>query len=130
MIAGITGGKALPEGIADLARRWQEAFDHIAEARRFAEQTQNRWAHAETLRLRGEVLVATGDSAAAETSYREAIAIAQQQSAKFWELRTAMSLARLWRDQDKRVQAICWHRSTAGSPRASAPRFCRTRRRY
>src|SRR5262245_5048168 len=44
-------------------------------------------------------------SAVAETSYRAAIAIAQQQSAKFWGLRIAMSLARLWRDQDKRVQA-------------------------
>jgi len=44
-------------------------------------------------------------SAVAETSYRAAIAIAQQQSAKFWELRVAMSLSRLWRVQDKRVQA-------------------------
>ena len=43
--------------------------------------------------------------AAAETSYREAMAIAQQQSAKLWELCAAMSLARLWRDQGKRAEA-------------------------
>ena len=45
------------------------------------------------------------DRAAAEVSYREAIAIAQQQSAKLWELRAAISLARLWRDQGKRTEA-------------------------
>jgi predicted ATPase len=56
-------------------------------------------------RLRGDVLLAMGDSAAAEASYREAIAIAQQQRAKLWELRTAISLARLWHDQGKRAEA-------------------------
>ena len=35
----------------------------------------------------------------------EAIALARQQSAKLWELCTAMSLARLWRDQGKRTEA-------------------------
>jgi predicted ATPase len=51
------------------------------------------------------VLLATGDRAGAEAGYREAIAIAQQQSAKLWELRATMSLARLWRDQGKHAQA-------------------------
>jgi predicted ATPase len=41
----------------------------------------------------------------AATGYREAIAIAQQQNAKLWELRAATSLARLWRDQGKRTEA-------------------------
>ena len=41
----------------------------------------------------------------AEASYHEAIAIAQRQSAKLWELRAATSLARLWRDQGKRTEA-------------------------
>jgi predicted ATPase len=43
----------------------------------------------------------------AEASYREAMAMAmaQQQSAKLWELRAAMSLARLWRDQGKFAEA-------------------------
>ena len=57
------------------------------------------------MRLRGDVLLAMGDPAPAEASYRESIAIAQQQSAKLWELRSAMSLARLWRDQGKRAAA-------------------------
>jgi predicted ATPase len=51
------------------------------------------------------VLLATGDRAGAEAGYREAIAIAQQQSAKLWELRASMSLARLWRDQGKSSEA-------------------------
>jgi predicted ATPase len=50
------------------------------------------------------VLLASA-AAAAEASYREAVAIAQQQSAKLWELRAAISLARLGRDQGKRSEA-------------------------
>jgi len=55
--------------------------------------------------MRGDALRAMGERAAAEASYREAIAIAQQQSAKLWELCAAMSLARLWRDQGRRADA-------------------------
>jgi predicted ATPase len=51
------------------------------------------------------VLLATGDRVGAESSYREAIAIAEQQSAKLWELRAVTSLAQLWRDQSKRAEA-------------------------
>ena len=74
-------------------------------SRHRTEQTEDRCWHAETLRVRGDVLLATGDAAAAEASYHEGIAIAQQQSAKLWELRAAISLARLWRDQGKRAEA-------------------------
>jgi predicted ATPase len=55
--------------------------------------------------VRGDVLAALGDRAGAETGYREAIAIAQQQNAKLLELRAATSLARLWRDHGKRTEA-------------------------
>jgi tetratricopeptide (TPR) repeat protein len=83
----------------------QPALEHLAEARDLAEETEERWFQAETLRLRGDALRATGDPAAAEVSYREAMAIAQRQSAKLWELCAAMSLARLWRDQGKGTAA-------------------------
>ena len=36
---------------------------------------------------------------------RRALAVARNQQAKSWELRVAMSMARLWRDQGKRRQA-------------------------
>jgi predicted ATPase len=42
---------------------------------------------------------------AAETHFDRALAVARQQQAKSWELRAAMSLARLWRDQGKVQQA-------------------------
>jgi predicted ATPase len=51
------------------------------------------------------LLGASGDAPGAERSYCQARAVAQQQSAKLWELRAATSLARLWRDQDKRSEA-------------------------
>jgi predicted ATPase len=49
-------------------------------------------------------LLALGKHAAAEESYRRAFAVAQLQSAKFWELRAALELGRLWRNQGKRTE--------------------------
>jgi predicted ATPase len=77
----------------------------LAEARRLAQETDNRWFLAETFHLTGDVSLAIGNPATADASYHEAIAIAQQQSAKLWELRAATSLACLWRDQGKRAEA-------------------------
>ena len=61
----------------------------------------------ELLRLKGELLIACdpGAKADAEVAFCNAIDIAQRQSSKSWELRAAMSLARLWRDQGKVQQA-------------------------
>jgi predicted ATPase len=56
-------------------------------------------------RLRGTLLVSMNERAAAEDSYRHALAVARQQRAKFWELRAALDLARLWRDQGKCTEA-------------------------
>ena len=42
------------------------------------------------------------DAAKAEAYFERALAVARQQQAKSWELRAAMSMARLWRDQGKR----------------------------
>jgi predicted ATPase len=41
----------------------------------------------------------------AQTCFERALSIARQQQAKSWELRAAMSMARLWRDQGKRDEA-------------------------
>jgi predicted ATPase len=45
------------------------------------------------------------DVTKAQAYFERALALAQQQQAKSWELRAAMSLARLWRDQGKVQQA-------------------------
>ena len=94
--------------LADACRtagQWQSALEHLAEARGLAEEKEARYFQAETLRLTGDVLLATGDVAAAEASYHEALALARQQSAKLWELRVATSLGQLWCDQGKRTEA-------------------------
>ena len=45
------------------------------------------------------------DVAKAEAYFERALAVARQQQARSWELRAAMSMARLWRDQGKPQQA-------------------------
>ena len=81
------------------------ALPYVAEAEQFAEATQAKWLQAETLRLRGDLLLITEDRAAAEAAYHNAIELARKQGAKFWELCAATSLARMWRDQGKRTDA-------------------------
>ncbi len=62
---------------------------------------------AEQYRLKGELLLmqAVPDTPQAEACFRQALDIAQRQQAKSWELRAAMSLARLWKKQSKRAEA-------------------------
>jgi class 3 adenylate cyclase/tetratricopeptide (TPR) repeat protein len=82
-----------------------EGLEHLAEAEEIVKTKEERVLEAELHRMRGNLLRATGDRSAAEHSYHRALAIAKRQSAKLWELLAAMSLARLWRDQDKRTEA-------------------------
>jgi predicted ATPase len=84
-----------------------EARDLLTEALRIIDRTQERWFEAELHRLRAEALLASSpcDSAEAEASLSHALAVARKQEARFWELRAATSLARLWREQGKRNEA-------------------------
>ena len=96
------------------------ALNCVAEAVQIIEANDERWLASEVFRLRGRLLKAGGDLAAAEDSYSQAVAITREQRAKLFELRAATDLARLWRDQGKRSEARDFSlRSTAGSPRAS-----------
>jgi predicted ATPase len=83
----------------------EEGLKRLAEAAELFETTKERWAEAEIHRMRGTLLLSMHDAAAAEDSYRRSLAVARQQQAKLWELRAAMSMARLWRDQGKRGEA-------------------------
>jgi tetratricopeptide (TPR) repeat protein len=60
-----------------------------------AETGEHLWT-AETHRLRGDLLAVRGTAHEAESAYHQAWAIARAQQAKSLELRTAMSLSRLW----------------------------------
>jgi hypothetical protein len=120
-------GLALIAGSSNLVQ-WHAALGYFAEAPRLAEQTEARWFQAETVRLNGDLLVAMGDRTGVEASYREAIAITQQQSAKLWELRTAARPASPGCGAtvaSARRRMRCWRRSTTGSPRAATGRFCK-----
>jgi predicted ATPase len=59
----------------------------------------------EALRTRGELRLEQLQMELAETDFREAIALAQKMSAKAWELRATMSLARLLTKQGRRDEA-------------------------
>jgi predicted ATPase len=69
--------------------------------------TKERWLEAEVNRVAGQVALCSPehDAAKAQSHFERALAVARQQQAKSWELRAAMSLARLWRDQGKVRQA-------------------------
>ncbi|HKV54961.1 MAG TPA: hypothetical protein VJN94_09985 [Candidatus Binataceae bacterium] len=59
----------------------------------------------ETLRVRGELRLAKGQAALAEADFRDSIKLAKSMGAKTYELRTAMSWARLLASQGRRNDA-------------------------
>jgi len=79
----------------------------IGEAMTTLETTKERWHEAEVNRIAGEIalLPPESDIAKAEGYFERALAVAREQKARSWELRAAMSMARLWRDQGKVQQA-------------------------
>jgi len=81
----------------------QRLDDALAELGR----TEQRWYKAEMHRIRGEILLKRdpADTAAAEQSLQAAIAIAQSQKARSFELRAALSLAKLYRAADRDADA-------------------------
>jgi class 3 adenylate cyclase/tetratricopeptide (TPR) repeat protein len=79
----------------------------VANALAVAHRTGERRDKAEICRVKGELLLqhAVSNASEAETCFQQALALARCQQAKSWELRTAMSLARLWQRQGKRAEA-------------------------
>ena len=53
----------------------------------------------------GDLLNAAGDPLGAERHYHRAIAVAERQGAKLFQLKATISMARLWRDQGKQAEA-------------------------
>ena len=84
-----------------------EAWRCIGEALSAIETTKEKWLEAEANRIAGEIELKSPEpnKTKAEAYFERALAVARQQQAKSWELRTAMSMARLWRDQGKRDEA-------------------------
>jgi predicted ATPase/class 3 adenylate cyclase len=87
--------------------QFDDAWRCMDEAMTTVETTKERWAEAEVRRIGGEIALKSlaPDTEKVEKQFGRALAIARQQQAKSWELRAAMSLARLWRDQGKVSEA-------------------------
>ena len=86
-------------------RQFDEAWHCINEAMTIVETTKEVLYEAEVNRLAGEIALLSRGTANAEPYFERALLVARQQQAKSWELRAAMSLARLWRSQGKPQQA-------------------------
>jgi class 3 adenylate cyclase/predicted ATPase len=103
----------MPMYLSNLARAYAElgqindACRYIGEALTAMETTKEKWWSAEINRTAGEIALRSPelDAVKAEAYFERAVAVARQQQAKSWELRAAMSMARLWRDQGKPQQA-------------------------
>jgi predicted ATPase len=87
--------------------RLDDGLSALTEALAAADEHENRSYEAETHRLKGELLLKQDDFNAAEAQncFQRAIEIARRQSAKSWELRATMSLARLLAKQGCRDEA-------------------------
>jgi predicted ATPase len=85
----------------------EEGLAAVAEALAMVEKNKDRWWEAELHRLKGELLLqqTVQDAHQAEICFQHALAVARQQQATSWELRTATSLSRLWQRQGKRDRA-------------------------
>jgi tetratricopeptide (TPR) repeat protein len=85
----------------------EAALESIAAGLNAVEKTGGAPLEAELYRLRGEALLAgAGTVSAAETAIEKSIDVARRQNAKSWELRGAMSLARLRRQQGRPQEAV------------------------
>jgi predicted ATPase len=86
---------------------FDDAWRCIERAVTSAAATKEGWCQAEIHRIAGEIALMSPapDAAKAKGYFDRALTVARAQQAKSWELRAAMSMARLWRDQGKRNEA-------------------------
>ena len=97
----------LAQGLAGLGQL-DTALVTVDKALARAEQSGERYSIPELLRIKGEVLLqqaANAGQSAGEDCLLDAIAAAREQGALFWELRAALSLARLRTNQNRQDEA-------------------------
>ena len=88
------------------AERAEEGLALLAEALEQVERTHERWSEADLWQLKGELLLRQGEgSDQVEACFQHAIEVAQRQSARSWELRATVSLARLLQGQGRAMEA-------------------------
>jgi predicted ATPase len=94
---------ALLAGACEIAGQIEEGAARLDRALPLVERTGERWFAAGLNRHKGQLLRRQGRSGAAEELYHKALSIGREQEAKLWDLRAAVSLSRLWRDQGHRA---------------------------
>jgi predicted ATPase/DNA-binding winged helix-turn-helix (wHTH) protein len=98
---------ALAQGLAE-AGEMMRARSVIDETLEQASRSEENWCMPELLRIKGEILLSDGAATAAgkaEDYFLQALDRAHRLGALSWELRAAMSLAKLWRRDGKTVKA-------------------------
>lgn len=88
-----------------LSGHLKDASSWMAELDR-TDHDRDHWSSAEVLRIKGLLAAAQGNQEGAEAHLLNAIGLAKRQGALPWELRAAMSLARLWAAQHREEDAL------------------------
>jgi predicted ATPase len=89
--------------LSQLAEAWRCVDEALTEIR----TSKEKWFEAELNRVAGEIalMASKPETLKAQAYLERALTVARDQQAKSWELRAALSMARLWRDQGKRNEA-------------------------
>jgi class 3 adenylate cyclase/predicted ATPase len=87
--------------------QFDDAWRCLDEALAVVQSTEESWCEADIHRIGGDIalLMPDRDAARAEAQFERALIIARRQQAKPFELRAAISMARLWSSQGKQQQA-------------------------
>jgi predicted ATPase len=85
--------------------RTEEAAACLAAAWQKMEETDLRFLEPELYRVNAALLLRRENASQAEARLLKSVDVAQSQSAKSWELRSSMDLARLWAEQGRRAEA-------------------------
>jgi predicted ATPase len=105
MEAWTTHPFALLAEACEITGEFEEGLAWLDCALQVVETTGICWLAAELNRRKGQMLLRRGNNDAAEELYRKALCIAREQEAKMWELRAAISLARLWGEEGRHAEA-------------------------
>jgi len=96
---------ALVAKASEIAGQIEEALGLLNKALQSAERIGECWLLAELYRHKGQLVLRQGDPEGAAVLYMRALTIAREQQARLWELRAAVGLARLRREQGRRAEA-------------------------
>ena len=85
----------------------EEGLALVEEVHELTRTTGNRFLESELHRLKGDLLLSSSpiDEGKAEASLLESLSIAHSREERLWELRSALSLARLWKQQGRKQEA-------------------------